>query len=163
VEPENAAPDDVAPKDQSQADMVLRTVKDLIAKDAVTPDIEKATGMSREQMEQFVKKYESVKAAPAGPGREINVKPDQKAPAGGAAANLPGIDRGSRFTTKNRKDRGTMAQDDVHNNREGIRFTPPPEYRSKFEGYKSTLAKTRSGGAARPGPTATRPAGASGQ
>ena len=70
--------EDIAPQGQSQTDMVLRTVKDLIAKDAVTPDLEKETGMTREQMEQFVKKYEKVKSAPAGPGREIDGQAGRK-------------------------------------------------------------------------------------
>ena len=34
----------MAPAGQSQTDMVLRTIKDLIAKDAVTPELEKETG-----------------------------------------------------------------------------------------------------------------------
>ena len=91
--------------------MVLRTVKDLLAKDAVTPDLEKETGMTREQMEQFVKKYEAVKSAPAGPGREIEVKPGERGendqalgqPARASTAR-------QRFSTKNLKDRGAMPQ-----------------------------------------------------
>jgi hypothetical protein len=159
VEPENAKPDDIAPQGQSQSEMVLRTVKDLLAKDAVTPDIEKATGMTREQMEQWVEKYQGKKSPPAGPGREIPVKPGEQGEPDRPSANLPGIDRQNRFSTKNLKDRGATPKDDVRNNLEGIRFIAPPEYRSKFEGYKSALAKTRrSGSAARPaGPAA--PAG----
>jgi hypothetical protein len=133
--------------------MVLRTVKDLLAKDAVTPDLEKATGMTREQMEQFVKKYEAVKSAPAGPGREISVKPGDAGAGDQPSANLPGIDRQSRFSTRNIKNRGEAPKDDVRKNLEGIRFTPPQEYRSKFEGYKSTLATSSRSATARPAPS----------
>jgi hypothetical protein len=146
----------VAPKGQSQSDLVLRAVKDLLAKDAVTPDLEKETGMTREQMEQFVKKYEKGKSEPAGPGREIEVKPGDRGSNDKPSANLPGIDSRSRFSTKNLKDRGTMSRDDMRNNVEGIRFTPPPEFRAKIEGYKSTLARSRSGSSSR----SARPAGA---
>ena len=45
-------------------------------------------------MEQFVKKYEKMKSAPAGPGREIQVKPgDRDSGPIKPAANLPGIGR----------------------------------------------------------------------
>jgi hypothetical protein len=158
VEPENDKPDDIAPKGQSQTEMVLRTVKDLLAKDQVTPDIEKATGMTREQMEQWVEKYAGVKSPAAGPGREIPIKPGEQDEHNRPSANLPGIDRQNRFSTKNLKDRGAAPKDDVRNNLEGIRFTPPPEYRSKFEGYKSALAKTRSAAA-----RAARPAAPAGR
>ena len=156
AETENAPRDDLAPEGQSQTEMVLRTVKDLLAKDAVTPDLEKATGMTREQMEQFVKKYEAVKSAPAGPGRDISVKPGEAGAGEGPSANLPGIDPRTRFSNKNIKGRGEAPRDDVHNNLEGVRFTPPPEFRSKFEGYKSTLAKSR-GTATRRSPSRTVP------
>jgi hypothetical protein len=150
-EPENPSTDDIAPQaGQSQSDLVLRTVKDLLAKDAVTPDLEKETGMTREQMEHFVKKYEGVKSAPAGPGREIQFKPGQHDAADRPSANLPGIDRNSRYSTRNLKERGTMPHDDVHNMLEGIRFAPPPELRSKFENYKSKLARSRTGSSSRP-------------
>jgi hypothetical protein len=161
AEPENPPNDDVAPEGQAQSDMVLRAVKDLLANDKVTPDIEKATGMNREQMEHFVKKYEARKSAPAGPGREVEVKPGEPNTKDRPGSNLPGIDRQSRFTNKNLKDRGTMATDDARDNLEGIRFTPPPELRGKFEAFKSTLAKSRTRTAPRPAPA--RATGAGGQ
>jgi hypothetical protein len=129
--------------------MVLRTVKDLLAKDAVTPDLEKETGMTREQMEQFVKKYENVKAAPAGPGREIEVKPGDRERTDRPSANLPGFGRQERYSSKSQKDRGQMVRDDVQNNLEGISFKAPPEIRSKLESYKSSLARGRSGASSR--------------
>jgi len=160
AEPENpSSGDDVAPQGQSQTDMVLRTVKDLLAKDAVTPDLEKETGMTREQMEQFVKKYEHVKSAPAGPGREITVNPGDRERTDQPSANLPGFGRQERYSTKSQKDRGQMVRDDVQNNLEGISFKAPPEFRSKFEGYRTSLARTRSGASKKPAPARPAPAG----
>ena len=123
--------------------MVLRTVKDLLANDAVTPEIENATGMSKAQMEQFVKKYEQPKSAPAGPGREIDVKPGEPSEAVKPSANLPDLGGHTRFSSKNITDRNAMAQDTVRNNAEGIRFTPPAEFRGKVEGYKNALSRSR--------------------
>ena len=147
-EPEDQSGGTVAPEGQSQTDMVLRTIKDLLAKDAVTPELEKETGMTRAQMEQFVKKYEKAKSAPAGPGREIQVKPGDRDEADKPAANLPGIDPKTGLPPRIVTDRGQMGRDDVRNNIEGIRFTAPPEFRSKVEGYKSTLSRSRTGAAA---------------
>jgi hypothetical protein len=140
--------------------MVLRTVKDLIARDAVTPELEKDTGMTRAQMEQFVKDYEKMKSAPAGPGREIQVKPGDRDSNDKPAANLPGINRSNRSSTKNLTGRGKMGHDDARNNIEGIRFTAPPEFRSKVEGYKNTLSRSQKGAAAT---RAARPTGSGGQ
>jgi len=151
-EPEDQSGDTVAPQGQAQTDMVLRSVRDLLEKDAVTPDLEKETGMTREQMEQFVKKYEKVKSGPAGPGREIQVKPGERGEDAKPSANLPGINRQDRYSSKNIKDKGAMPRDEVRNNLEVIRFAPPQEFRSKVEGYKSTLARSRPGSAPRPAP-----------
>jgi hypothetical protein len=158
VEPEDQSAGTVAPTGQSQTDMVLRTIKDLIAKDAVTPELEKDTGMSRAQMEQFVRDYEKKKSAPAGPGRDIQVKPGTRDGADKPAANLQGINLKSRSSTRNRTDRDKMGRDDARNNIEGIRFTAPPEFRSKVEGYKSILSRSRTGA-----PRAARPAAGGGQ
>ena len=108
--------------------------------------------MTREQMEQLVKKYENVKTAPAGPGREIEVKPGQREPTDRPSANLPGFGRQERYSTKSQKDRGQTAYDDTKNNLEGISFKPPPEFRSKLEGYKSSLARGRMGTSSRAAP-----------
>ncbi len=47
------------------------------------------------------------------------------------SANLPGLDAKRSFSTKNVRNRGTMAQDDVRNNIEGVRHQVPSEWRGK--------------------------------
>ena len=37
---------------------------------------------------------------------------------------------------------GTMAQDDVHGNREDIRFQPPPEFQGKWEAFKNRTVES---------------------
>src|SRR5215213_8118926 len=66
----------VAP-DVPQSELVLQKLEDLLRKNQVTPELEQATGMSREQMEQFVTKFKKAPKAAPGPGREIQAKPGQ--------------------------------------------------------------------------------------
>ena len=89
-------------------------------------DLEQRDGISRSDIEQFVRKYEKPKSAPAGPGREIKVKPGEQAPAK-PSPNLPGLNPNTRFSTKTKTDRGSMPQDHVQNNFEDVRFRPPAE------------------------------------
>ena len=57
------------------SELVLRRIEELLKNDKVTPELEKETGMSREQMEQFVQKFKPAPKADPGAGREIDVKP----------------------------------------------------------------------------------------
>ena len=72
--------------------------------------------------------------------RNIDLKGGQQTDAK-TSANLPGLDASSRFSTTNRRNRGSAPHDEIRDNLEGIRFEPPPEWRGKFEGYKNKLAK----------------------
>ena len=65
--------------------------------------------MTREQMEQFVKKYEKVKSGPAGPGREIQVKPGERGEDAKPSANLPGINRQDRYFVQEYQGQGHHA------------------------------------------------------
>jgi hypothetical protein len=130
----------VAPKDQPQSELFLRKLHDVLNDPASAKELEDATGVSRERVEQFAKKFPNMKSAPAGPGREINVKPGEQTPAQ-PSPDLPGLDKSTRFTNKNVRERGTMPQDETHEHSEGIRFQPPPEWRGKMEDFKNRLAK----------------------
>jgi hypothetical protein len=137
-----AGEETVAPRNQPQSDLVLRTVRDLLDKQADTSDLEAATGMSRSEMEQFVKQYEKVKSAPAGEGREIEVQPGASGEDARASADLPGLGNHS-ISTRAIKDRGNIPQDQIRDNQEGVRFAPPPEFRGKVEGYKNAVSRSR--------------------
>ena len=67
------------------------------------------------------KVYGRSNPAPAGPGRDIKVKPGEQTTAQ-PSPNLPALDGNRRFSCKNQRNRGTMAQDQVHGNFEGVRF-----------------------------------------
>src|SRR5439155_21002670 len=81
--------DNVAPQGQPQSDLVLCNLSDALKDDKSAKDLEDATGLSRERLEQMAKPYEKPKSGPAGPGREIEVKPGERAPAK-PGENLPG-------------------------------------------------------------------------
>jgi hypothetical protein len=130
----------VAPEGQPQSDLFLQKLHDALNDPASAKDLEQASNMTREQLDQFVTRYTKAKSAPAGPGRDIDVKPGEQA-AVPPAADLPGIDPRTRISSKNLRGRDTMAQDDVHSNFEDIRFQPPKELRGKWEAFKNRLSK----------------------
>ncbi len=102
--------------------------------------LEQDTGLNRERLEELAAPYKKVKSPPAGPGREIEVNHGEQTDAK-PSANLPGLNSNVSFSTRNVRDRGTMAQDDVRNNIEGIRHQVPSEWRGKWEGYRNKLGK----------------------
>jgi len=131
----------VAPKGQPQSDLVLRNLSDALKDEKSAKDLEDATGLSRERLEQFAKKYEKPKSGPAGPGREIELKPGERDPAK-PGENLPGFDRNLGTDSRTIRERGSMPQDTVRNNMQGAYVDPPPEWRGKWEGYKTKLARS---------------------
>jgi hypothetical protein len=149
--------EDVAPRDQPQSDLTLRKLSDALRDDERAKELEKDTGIPREQLEQFARRFQKPKAGPVGPGREIEVKPGEQAPAK-AAANLPGINPAQKTSTKTLRERGFMAQDKERGINEGNRRQPPPGWEGKWEGYKSKLARTTvtspAGSAVKPRPAA---------
>jgi hypothetical protein len=153
-EPADAGKGLVAPDGQAQSDLVLNKAHELLNNPAALKDLEQREGVSRSDLEQFARKLEKQKSAPAGPGREIKVKPGEhpQTPAQ-PSPNLPGLDPHAKFSSKNVKDRGSMPQDDVRNNLEDVRHSLPAELRSKFQAYTSRMAKVvDSKAAAKPAP-----------
>ena len=73
-------PGDSPAPDKAPTELVLRKLQDLIRENKITPELERDTGMSRSQMEQFVKKFENAQHAPVEPGRPIEVKPEPEKP-----------------------------------------------------------------------------------
>ncbi len=132
----------MAPQGQPQSDLTLRKLSDALQDDKTAKLLEERTGISRERLEQFARPYEKVKSGPAGPGRQIEVKPSDQEPAK-PAPNLPGLDRTQRFGTKNIRERNSLPQDPIRGLKQDLRSEPPPEWRSKFEGYKSRIARSK--------------------
>jgi hypothetical protein len=110
--------------------------------------------MSPDQIEQFVQRFDRqrVPKGAARPGEDVQVKPG----AGRSVApdpTLPGLDPRTRFSSKSVRNPGAVVQDDARNNFETTRFVAPPEVRSGFEAYSSSLANSRT-----LNPTTTAPA-----
>jgi hypothetical protein len=132
-----------------QTDLVLRKLEELLRNNQVTPQLEKETGMSREQMEQFVTKFKGAPKAPAGQGREIKVSPgkEQTIP----NRSLPDLNPGTRVGSRTTRDRGGVVQDQIRDNVEGGRIAVPAELRSGYEAYKSSVSRSRPSRPANPG------------
>jgi hypothetical protein len=130
----------VAPDGTPQSDLFLQKLNDVLRNEASAKDLAESSGIPRERIEQFARKYTKIQSAPAGPGRDIKIKPGEQTTAQ-PSPNLPALDANRRFSSKNQRNKGTMAQDQVHGNYEGVRFVPPPEWRGQFEDYKISLSK----------------------
>lgn len=147
----------VAPKDQAQTDLTIRRVRDLLEKDQVTPELLNDIGMTKEELNQFVKKYEKAPKPEATPDREIEVKPGQT-PALDPNTKLPSIEPGVSSNTQVIRDRGGIARDSARNVMEAQRFVPPPELRSGFDAYRNSLSRSKAVSPARRGAFASPPA-----
>ena len=132
----------VAPKGLPPGELSLRKIRDLIDKDQVPPDLLKDMNMSKEELNQFVKKFEKPPAGPSGPGREVDVKlkPGEKLDPN---AKLPELKTTYSVSSQTGRDRGTAVRDTARNNVEALRSPPPVELRSGFDAYRNSLSRSR--------------------
>lgn len=148
--PDQNLGDNVAPANQPQSDLVLRKLQDVIKNDQVTPEMLQDLGMSsKEELNQFVEKFGGAPKRPTGEGREIEVKPGQSKPVV-PDRPLPDLNPGSTISSQTVRDRGGVAQDDIRENNEGVRFEPPPELRAKFNAFRSSATRNRTNGGGQP-------------
>jgi hypothetical protein len=122
---------------------VLKKLRDVLDKNEVTPDLEKDMGMSRSEMEQFVKKFEKRRAEEVGQGRNIEIKRGDDSTSAKPSKGLTGIDRKTSFSTRTTRDPNAMAKDKDRGNIEGVRVQVPSELRGKYEGYINRLSRSR--------------------
>ncbi len=128
---------------RDQGALALRKIQDLLKDDKFTPNVEKQLGMTRDEAEQFIKRFEK-KEQPgtAGPARELKVKPGEekvfdptrKAPEFNSAATV------SRSTNR---PGSSIPQDNISGMNEGFKSTPPPEIRRQFRAYKESLSGSK--------------------
>jgi hypothetical protein len=158
--PDLNADETVAPQNIPPSDLAIRKVQDLLKDKDAASKLEQETGMSRDEMEQFVQKYQTkAPKAPDRQGQEIQVKPGQSK-AAAPDPTLEGLDPRSSFSTKSLRERGSVVQDNVRGNAEDVRLAVPPEIRSGFEAYKSTLSRSRTLNPTRTAPAAPSDGGA---
>jgi hypothetical protein len=141
----------------SQSDLVLRQIKDLIAEGRDTSRLEEATGMSREELEQFVRKFEKPEREAPGEGRELkgDVREDK------VMEPLRGVGERNRsplVSGSNQRGPSSATRDTFSDQTQGLRSQAPPEIRSRFEAYQSSISRSRGNAPARPAaPPAGRP------
>jgi hypothetical protein len=129
----------------AQVVLVLRTLEDLLRSNQVGPELERDSGMSREQMEQVVTRFQRRRNAAPGQGRAVEVEPGDERAFHDEPASIP-LERGTVGSLATRL--GANVVDDQQGDIvEGSRFVVPSELRSRFEAYKSSLSRS----------TATRP------
>lgn len=115
--------------------------------------------MSRQEMEQFVKRFEKAPSREAGPGREIEVKPGQSRPKG-PSSDLPDVLSGTRVSEGSARRSGSIPQDELQGLNQGTRSSVPPEFRARYEAYTKSLGRSKVvSPATRPAP-AGQPSGA---
>jgi len=128
---------------------LIEKVRDIIAKGQDTRELEQATGMSREQLEQFVTKFKKPPKNTPGPGREIKVSPG-KDRTFRPDRQLPELNPSARVGSTARN-RNSVAQDEVRDNIEGGRFEIPLELRSGYEAFKNSVSGAKSTRTSAPG------------
>ncbi len=138
--------------------LTVRKINDLLKENKFTPAEERRLGLTKEEAEQFVKKYDKALKPKQTPraGREIPVKPNQperkfdpNRPAPEALPNVAASDRNTRGGN-------VVATDDVHGLAEGAKSPVPKALQARMNAYTESLARTQVK------PPARRPAPAGG-
>jgi hypothetical protein len=149
AEPENATRDDVTT--QQKADQrLLNRLRQMVEKDEITKDVEQATGLSREEIDQFVRRYEAptedlrnrdqqgsdeIVTGPGGDDREKRV-------------TLPGETPDGKVLSRTGRNAGMVQDDEIRGNLEGARSRVPSALRARFEAYQKGLSKSPATGGA---------------
>lgn len=146
--PPVAEPPPVNPEDSPAADsgsnLVIRKIQDLLKEDKFTPDVEQRLGMTRDEAEQFVKKFDP-KVKPRQPGREgreIKVNPNKAErkfdPNRAAPEKLPEVATSSR----NDRNSNVVPTDELHGLAEGARAPVPKALQARMKAYSESLARS---------------------
>jgi hypothetical protein len=140
--PEAAPPanpgDTVAPDRHPQPDLVLRKIQDLLKDDAKARALEKETGMSRQELEQFVKKFDKAPQRDPGAARDLTASPGKDKTID-PNRTIDNPLAGSTVSGRNQRGPGIVPQDASGGNVEGARSVAPVEFRSRFEAYQNSL------------------------
>jgi hypothetical protein len=131
----------VAP--DTKTPLVIRKLQDLLKDNKFTPNVEKELGMTKDEAEQFVKKFENRKQpGPATPGQEIKAKPGAEK-VFDPNRKAPEFNPAGPVSKRNQRAGTTLPQDNLSGLSEGNKSSPPPELRKQYEAYKKALSSTR--------------------
>lgn len=144
--PSGPANPDIAPE-TPQPERVANRIKELLKDDQKAKELEQETGMSRDELDQFVRKFDRAPDRPAGDARELPIEPGKNESLDPRQLGpLPGA------TVSSRSDRGpnTVPQDAAGGNTEGVRTAVPSEWRSRYEAYRNSISRGKGASAPRP-------------
>jgi hypothetical protein len=131
--------DDVAPPGQEATSLTVKRIADALNDADKLKALEERSGMTKEEIEQFVRKYQKPKVAAGRDAKELEVKVGEQAPAA-PGSNLPGSES-RKITSDKIRSRNGIPVDQARDNNEGVRNIPPAEWLRRFSDYNSTLAR----------------------
>jgi hypothetical protein len=138
--PDGAEPS-VAP--DKQPPLVVRQIQDLLKEGKFTPNVEKQLGMTKDEAEQFVKKFENrPQPGPASPGQEIKVRPGEEK-VYDKDRKAPEFTTNATVSQRNKRTGTTLPQDNMGGLSEGAKSEPPPELRKQVEAYRKAVSSSK--------------------
>ena len=165
LEPDQPEPNDNLSPEQKADQRLLKRLRDMVDKNEISKDLENATGLSREEINQFVRKFEPPaleerKSAEGAGSSEVKSAPGKETETRNVTlpSNLPG----GKVTSRTGRGAGMVADDSQQGNLEGARSRIPSGLRSRFEAYQKGLSRTNSRGAGTTNSGESRPTNKSG-
>ena len=143
-EPAKAAPRESVAPDLPQPDLVLKKLKDIMRDEQKTQQLIEETGMTRDELDQFVEKFDRPQDfGPSREGAEIEASPEQSDVNLDLNRRLSGGLPSGAVSSRSQRAPGQTPQDEAGGNTQGIRTVVPPQYSSRFEAYRSSLSGSR--------------------
>jgi hypothetical protein len=119
---------------------VLRKLEHLLRSNQVGPELERESGLTRAQMEQFVTRFKLLHKPAPGEGRDVEVKPGPERAFNDEPTSIA-LDWETVGTLTTRSP-ANVVDDQQPDIVEGIRFAVPSQVRSGFEAYKSSISQS---------------------
>jgi len=143
-EPDQAEPGENLSPQQKADQRLLKRLREMVDKNEISKELEQSTGLSREEINQFVRKFEAPKAEPRDPNAtggttEVSSRPGNQDE--NRKVSLPGNLPGGQVTSRNARNSGMVADDATQGNLEGARSRIPSALRSRFEAYQKGLSR----------------------
>ena len=165
VEPDQPEPNENLTPDQKADQRLLKRLREMVDKNEISKDLEDSTGLSREEIDQFVRKFEAPpkeerKAADGDGTTEVTSTPGKDSE--NRKVSLPGNLPGGQVTSRSNRGAGMVADDGSQGNLEGARARIPSALRSRFEAYQKGLSRANPRGAGTTNSGESRPANKNG-
>jgi hypothetical protein len=117
---------------------VLRKIHEILDDPTKAKQLEEETGMSRDELQQFVKKFEQAPKAQPGEGGTIDVKPGENKTL--EPRKLDGQLPSATVSSRSQRGPNVVPQDAAGGLSEGLRTAVPAEYQSRYEAYRTSIS-----------------------